>query len=54
MERAEGGLWAVQESRARPVAGGEEATRAKECGAVQAPGQVASRGREMGGIAGAS
>lgn len=54
MERAEGGWWAVRESRARPVAGGEEAMRAKECGAVQAPGQVASRGQEMGGIAGAS
>lgn len=54
MERAEGGWWAVRESRAHPVAGGEVAMRAKECGAVQAPGRVASRGREMGGIAGAS
>lgn len=54
MERGVGGWWAAQESRARPVAGGAEAMRAKGCGAVQAPGQVASHGQEMGGIAEAS
>lgn len=54
MEREEGGWWAARESRARPVAGGAEAMRAKECGAVRAPGRVGSRGRETGGRAEAS